>query len=400
MRTISRQSSFWVAAGIAAIALWTSAAPTVSYPLYAEQWGLTTSTTTAIFAVYPIVLVVALAIFGNLSDYIGRRAAMLIGLATSFVGVLLFAVAPGVEWLFVGRAFMGLGVALSLSPATAAVLEFSAPGQAKRASAVTTVATAVGLGLATLVGGGLIEYAPLPLRLNFIVLLVVIAAVGALAWFLPRHTSAEARGPWRPRGLTVPRGIRGIFVVGAVSVTAGFALGVIMLSLGADIAEQLVGSDNALVTGAVIALNATAVGIAAIVTRNLAPRRIIVMGGIASVLGVTLLLVSATEHSLGVFLVSAVVMGTGYSLFFSGGLGLVSATAPAQHRAGTLSAVYLVAYFFQGTLALFLGALATASGLQFALDLGAGIIAVFSLGALVLALSIGRRPLAAEPAAA
>ena len=400
MRTISRQTSFWVAAGIAAIALWTSAAPTVSYPLYAEQWRLTTSTTTAVFAVYPIVLVVALAVFGNLSDYLGRRTAMLIGLAASFVGVLLFAVAPGVEWLFVGRAFMGLGVALSLSPATAAVLEFSAPGQAKRASAVTTAATAVGLGTATLVGGGLIEYAPLPLRLNFIVLLVVIAAVGALTWFLPRHTAAEARGRWRPRGLTIPRGIRGFYAVGAVAVTAGFALGVIMLSLGADIAEQLIGSDNALVTGAVIALNAAAVGVAAIATRNLPPRTIIVAGAVASVLGVSLLILSATEHSLWVFLISAVVMGTGYSLFFSGGLGIVSANAPAHHRAGTLSAVYLVAYFFQGALALFLGALATASGLQFALDLGAGIIAVFSLGALVLALAIGRRPLAAEPAAA
>ena len=400
MRTIGRQTSFWVAAGIAAIALWTSAAPTVTYPLYADQWHLTTSTTTAIFAVYPIVLVVALAVFGNLSDYIGRRATMLIGLGTSFVGVLLFAVAPSVEWLFAGRALMGLGVALSLSPATAAVLEFSAPGQQKRASAVTTAATAAGLGLATLVGGGLIEYAPLPLRLNFVVLLVVIAAVGALAWFLPRHTSAEARGRWRPRGLTVPRGIRKFFVVGAVSVTAGFAIGVLMLSLGADIAEQLIGSDNALVTGAVIALNAAAVGVAAIATRNLPPRRIIVAGAIVAVAGVALLVVSSTEHSLWVFLASAVVMGTGYSFFFSGGLGIVSANAPAHHRAGTLSAVYLVSYFFQGTLALYLGALATASGLQFALDLGAGIITLFSVGALVLALAIGRPGLAAEPAAA
>jgi MFS family permease len=392
MRTISRRSSFWVAAAIAAIALWTSAAPTVTYPLYAEEWNLTTSTTTAIFAVYPIVLVVALAVFGNLSDYIGRRAAMLVGLGLSFGGVVLFAAAPSVEWLFAGRALMGLGVALSLSPATAAMVEFSAPGQEKRASAITTAATAVGLVLAMLVGGALIEYAPLPTHLNFAVLAVVIAAVFAVTWFLPRHTKDEARGRWRPRGITVPRGIRHIFLIGAVSVTSSFLVGVIMLSLGADIAQELIQSDNALVNGAVLALNAAAIAVAAIALRNARPVNLVMAGGAITVVGLGVMLVSSLDHSLPLFLVAAVVTGVGYSLLFGGGLGIVSAAAPVHHRAGTLSAVYLISYFFQGTTALFLGALATGYDLQLALEIGAGIVTVFALSALVLAFTLGRGP--------
>ena len=392
MRTLSRRASFFVAASIAAIALWTSAAPTVTYPVYAAEWHLPTSVTTAIFAVYPIVLVLALAVFGNLSDYIGRRATILIGLLGSFVGVVLFAVAPSVEWLFVGRAFMGLGVAFSLSPATAAIVEFSKPGEGKRAGAITTASTAVGLVLATLVGGALIEYAPLPTHLNFIVLAVVVAVVAAFAWFLPRHTAAEARGRWRPRGITVPRGIRRFFIIGAVSVTAAYTVGVIVLSLGADIAQELIQSDNALVNGAVLALNAAAIAIAAIVLRSLRPVNLIMIGAGATVVGLAVMLASSAQHSLPLFLIAAVITGVGYSMLFGGGLGIVSATAPAHHRAGTLSAVYLIAYFFQGATALFLGALATGYDLQLALEIGAGIVTVFSVAALVLAFTLGRGP--------
>ena len=166
-RTLGRRASFWTAAAVAALALWTSGAPSVSYPLYAAEWHLTPTTTNAIFAVYPIVLVVVLVVLGDLSDHIGRRACIVLGLVAILVGVVLFAVAPSVAWVFVGRAFMGLGVGLSLSPASAAMVDLSPPGQVARAGSITTAATATGLALATLVGGALVQYAPYPLHLDY-----------------------------------------------------------------------------------------------------------------------------------------------------------------------------------------------------------------------------------------
>jgi MFS family permease len=110
----------------------------MTYPLYQADWGVSTTTTTLIFAAYPIALIPVLILFGDLSDHIGRRASMLLGLAAEFVGVMLFATAGDVAWLLVGRAFMGLGVGLSISPANVAMVEFSAPEQEKRAGAVST----------------------------------------------------------------------------------------------------------------------------------------------------------------------------------------------------------------------------------------------------------------------
>ena len=397
MHSLSRRASFWVAAAVVAIALWTSAAPTVSYPLYAAEWNLTPVVTTAIFAVYPLVLVVVLVLFGNLSDYIGRRQAILYGLAASLGGVLLFALAPNVGWIFVGRVLMGIGVGLSMSPATAAMVEFSAPGQEKRASSITTASTAAGLALATLVGGVLIEYGPIPTHLNFWVLSAVVAGVAAAAWFLPRRTAAEAAGRWRPRPLAVPRGLRGSFAIAAAAVSGAFALGALILSLGVEIAQELIGSDNALVNGSVISLNAIVIGASALLVRRWRSDVIIAVGGVMTLIGVALLLLSSMEHSLALFLAAGIVTGVGYSSLFSGGLGLINATAPAHHRAGTVSSVYLVAYFLQGSIALFLGASATASGLQVALEIGVAVVAVLSVLAGGLAVTVGR-PRALSPA--
>ena len=383
--TLSTRGSFWTAASVAGLALWASGAPTVVYPLYAAEWHIAPAVTTAIFAIYPAVLVPVLIVFGNLSDVIGRRAVILIGLAALGLGSIAFGLAPDLTWVFIGRALMGVGVGLSLSPATAAMVEFGGADGPRRASSTTTAATATGLALSTVVGGALVQYAPWPLHLSFWVLTALTAVVAAFAAGLPRHTRDEAAGPWRPRLPRMPQGERPSFVAGTLGISAAYAMGAIFLALGAQIARDLVGSDNVFVDGAIIALSAVVIGVVAVLTRSLRPRLAVTLGPLLATAGLGLLIVSGLAHSLPVFLASSVVAGAGYSLMFSGGLGLVTASAPVHERAAVISAAYVVGYLLQAAAALGLGALATASGLQVALDVGAPLILVLALAALVVA---------------
>lgn len=384
---LSQRASFWVAASVVMHTLWTSAAPAMTYPLYASEWHLTPTVTTAIFAVYPLVVVTVLIFFGDISDYIGRRTTMLIGLGASLMGVLLFAVAPSVYWIFLGRFFMGVGVGLSAAPSAAAMVEFSPADQASRAGSITTAAQALGLALALLVGGALIAYAPLPTRLNFWVLFFVIAAIFSATWFLPRHSSSKVSGVWRPKLFKVAPGLYRIFATSAAAVTTGYALGALMMSLGAQIAHDLIGSGNTLVNGAAMSVFSVVSALVAISAKRLSPGGAIMFGGVASTAGMGFLVLSAAQRSLPIFLASIAAAGIGYSLSFLGGLNLINSKAPKQHRGGTLSAVLLVAYLMQGVIALLLGAIATARGLRLAIDLASAAIAMLSLIAIALAAS-------------
>jgi MFS family permease len=390
-RTWGRASSFWVAAAVVVHTLWTSAAPAMMYPLYAHQWQLTPTVTTLIFAVFPVFVVATLIALGDLSDYIGRRSAMLLGLTASLIGVLLFAVAPNVTWLLVGRAFMGIGVGLSAGPSAAAVVEFSAPGKAKLAGAITTAAQAFGLAAALILGGGLIQYAPFPTRLSFWILLGVLAATLFGVWHLPRHTAAESKKRWTLKMPQIHKPLRRTFLVSVSAVLSAYSVGATMLSLGSQIAHDLIGSSNTLVNGGAISLFAIVLGFTGIVAKRFGSRLSIIAGASFSIVSLLLLMLATATHALPVFLLSSAASGAGYSLLFMGGLNMINAHAPAHHRAGTLSALFLVAYLMQGVVAMLLGRAATAWGLNLAIDVGSLALAALSLGAMLLAIYI-RQP--------
>ena len=186
---LGRRASLLVSAGVVSHTLWTSAAPALTYGLYAQEWHLSHTVTAGIFAIYPIGVVVMLVCFGGISDRIGCRTTMLAGLFASLAGALLFAVAPDVWWVLAGRALMGIGVGLAASPSTAAILEFTSPGRAKSAASVTMGAQAIGFTAALLLGGALTEYGPWPTRLCFWALFVFLVILLIATWFLPRHTA-------------------------------------------------------------------------------------------------------------------------------------------------------------------------------------------------------------------
>jgi len=361
----------------------------MTYQLYAEEWHLTHTVTTGIFAVYPVVVVAVLIIFGDISDHIGRRATMLLGLSASLIGALLFAIAPDVLWLFAGRAFMGVGVGLTAGPSTAALVEFSTEGQSKRAASITAAAQALGFAAALLLGGALIQYAPWPTHLSFWVLFALIALLFTATWFLPRPVAGQAPRRWHPKLPSLPPGLRPAFTLASIAVTTAYTHGVLILSLGGQVARDLVGSPDALVNGAALSLFAITSGVVGIVARNLRPRPAMMMGATASAAGMGLLALSIHWQGLWIFLAATAVSGVGYSLLFLGGLALINSAIPTERRGGVLSALYLFAYLSLGIVALVLGAVATQRGLGLAVDLGAGMITVLSLAAIVLLATLG-----------
>jgi predicted MFS family arabinose efflux permease len=389
---LGQRASLVVSAGVAGHTLWASAAPALTYRLYAQEWHLTYAATTGIFAVFPIAVVAMLVGLGGVSDQIGRRAAMLVGLGASLVGAVLFAGAPDVCWVLAGRALMGIGVGLTAAPSTAAILEFSRHQDATHAASLTTMAQAGGFTAALLLGGALTEYGPWPTRLCFWVLAVLLGALTIATWFLPRHTNDDARADdakrgWRSRMPFVPKHMRRAFATASAAMIAAYTFGVLVLSLGGQVEHDLLGSSNALLNGAAMALFPIVLGPFGIVAKGLSPRIALSIGAVAAVLGMGLLALAVGRHDLLIYFLATATAGASYSLMFVGSLQLINVAAPPHHRGGVLSALYLVGYLSMGALALVLGVVATFRGLEPAVDLGAAAISFVSLVALVLAIA-------------
>lgn len=382
---LGRRASLAVSAGVAGHTLWTSAAPALTYRLYAQEWHLTYTATTGIFALYPIAVVATLIGFGGISDQIGYRAAMLLGLGASLVGAVFFAVAPDVRWVFAGRAFMGIGVGLSVGPSSAAILEFCSDQNARRAASLTMTAQAGGFTAALLVGGALTEYGPWPTRLCFWVLAVLLTALTIAIWFLPRHMARVAKGGLGPRTPFVPKDMRRAFAAASAAMMAAYSFGVLVLSLGGQVEHDLIGSPNALLNGAVMAFFPIVFGPVGIVAKNLSSRIALSIGSVASVLGMGLLALAVDRRDLLLYFVATAIAGAAYGLLFVGGLGLINTACSPHHRGAVFSALYLVAYLSMSALALVLGVVATTWGLGLAVDLGAAAIAITSIAAFILA---------------
>jgi predicted MFS family arabinose efflux permease len=399
---LGRHASLLVSAGVVGHTLWTSAAPALTYGLYAQEWHLTHTVTAAIFAVYPIFVVVMLVGFGGISDQIGRRATMLAGLFASLAGALLFAVAPDVWWVFAGRALMGIGVGLAASPSTAAILEFTSPERAKRAALVTMVAQAIGFAAALLLGGALTEYGPWPTRLCFWILAVLLLILLTGTWFLPRHAAGAVVGRWRSRMPSVPKEVRRVFAASSTAMMAAYTFGVLVLSLGGQVEHDLIGSANAFLNSAVLSLFPIVMGAIGIIARTLSPRAALIVGALVSGLAMVLLIAAVNFRDLVIYLLATAAAGGAYSLLFVGGLQVISAAAPVAHRGAILSALYLLGYLSMGALALVLGAIATTRGLGFAVNLGAAAIILMNIATLVLATTTpsGTSPSAAPPSSA
>lgn len=376
MRTASRRTAFATAALTAALALWTSGAPSVVYPAYGRIWHVPPALTTVVFGVYPLTILIVLGLFGGIGDRVGRRSAIALGLGLMALGTIAFALAPSVGFLLLGRVLTGAGAGFALSPATAALAEFAEPDRGHLAGAVATVATASGLTVALLIGGVFLTIVGDPLHASYWPLLAGIVVTLLLALRLPSAARASGRVV---QVLRVPRGMGGIVAQGALGVAAAYATGGVVLALGADVAVQLIGTSAPLVIGGVLALSAVTIGATALLARRVRASRAAPAGAATMVVGLGTLVAASASASLPVFLAAIVVTGAGYSLLFAAGVGIAAELAPAGHRAATVSAVYFFGYVAQAVAAIALGQVATAAGLFPAITIGALVLSVLAL---------------------
>ncbi len=338
--------------------------PTPLYPLYRQAFGFSGVTLTLIYAVYVLGNLIALLFFGRLSDQIGRRITTLPAIGVGILSALAFASAASTPWLFVARALSGFSTGLAAGTATAWIAELYDDRGGGAAARIAAGANFFGCAAGPLIAGVLAQFAPEPLRLPFILYLVLLGGICIAIFFAPETLADPKRMgevSLKPR-LGVPRRIWFQFVAPAATSFATFALIAFYAALIPNLLAESLHQPAPLVAGAVVC---ELFGIAAvtILSTGRLESWAAMFGALALLLPSVWLLVGAeVARSMPLLIFAAALGGVAGGLGYRGSLEVVNRIAPSNRRSEVVSSYLVVCFAGNSVPVIGVGLLSAADG--------------------------------------
>jgi MFS family permease len=382
---LARAPAFWLLAITLALLLFASSAPSPLYVVYQEQWGFSAIVLTAVFAVYALALLAALLVTGSLSDHLGRRPTLLLALVIEIVGMLLFAEARGVPWLFAGRILQGFATGIATAAISAALIDLQPLERPRLGPLVAASAPMAGLAAGALGSGLLVQFAPNPTHLIYWLLFGAFTVLTVLACAIPETVIRRPtwRSTFRPR-VAVPPSLRAAFVATIPCLTATWALGGLILSLGPSLMAKVLG-DSSHVAGALpIFIMAGISAVASVVLQDTHARSAARGGLLALILGISLALLALAVGSIPLFLGATAIAGLGFGPAFAGAFRALSSRAPSDQRAALVAAIFVASYLAYSLPALAAGVAVTQVGLHETANVYGAVLIVLAVIALAL----------------
>jgi len=375
---VSRNTGFVLVAYAFLVTMIGTTLPTPLYPLFEERYSFGELTVTVVFAVYAFGVIAGLLVFGNLSDEIGRKPVLLLGLAFSALSALLFLFAGSLAPIYAGRVVSGFSAGIFTGTATAMLVDLAPGGRRRMASFVAVVVNLGGLGLGTLLAGLIADYARSPLRTPFVVDLVLL--VPAVIGMLVTPETVERKAfRFRLQRLRVPAEVRTVFIRGATAGFGSFAVAGVFSSVAPVFLATILGRTSHALAGGLVFILFSASIVGQLLVSRLSDRRALISGCALLVGGAGLLALALGIESLAALIASASVAGLGQGLVVGAALAAINQRAPVEHRAETASSFFVVMYVGLSVPVIGVGVDADVWSLR-----GAGIAFSFAVAALVL----------------
>jgi MFS family permease len=289
-------------------------------------------------------LLVALLTTGSLSDHIGRRPVIVGGIVLEVVAMLVFADAHSVGILILARVLQGFATGAATSALGAAILDASRT----RGSLVNTLSPLFGMGVGALGSSMLVEYAPAPMRLVYLVLIALFVLQAVWVLVLPET-----------------------------------------VSLGPSLARAVTGINDATMGGWVVFALTTGGLVAVLLLRSMSTLRLLLTGAIVLAAGLLITLTGVHAGNAGIFFGGTIIAGMGFGSAFQGALRSVLPLAQAHERAGLMAALYVLSYLAFSVPAILAGTMAHIVGLRLTTDVY-GIALIVLAAMTVIASGLGK----------
>ncbi|MGN7200426.1 MFS transporter [Arthrobacter sp. SAFR-044] len=352
-------ASFIIAAAAFVMVFAAAGAPIPLYDLYRAEDGIATGDLAFGAVGYFAGTLFSLLVLGRLSDHTGRKPVILGSIGFAIAGSLLMTGVHTTPALLVARLLQGLGSGPAASGMGAYVFDTARGKPAWLPAMITGSGPMLGIPLGALFAAVLVETAPLPRVLPFVVIAAVLAVLGVGLLFAPETSTPApgARRSLRPQ-ISVPDGAgRLVFAVGAAFVGT-WCIGGFYQAFAPTITTDNLGSDSVLVAAAVFSSIMIAAPLGGPIAGRLGPRRAIRIGSIIFTLAVLGALLALWAGAIIPFLISSLLGGIAQGVVASGGTRTILEHTPARQRGATLSTIYVISYTGAAVPALIAGRLA------------------------------------------
>ena len=127
-------------------------------PFYATELGANSVVYGMLIAIYSLMQFIFSPIWGSVSDRIGRRPVILIGLTGSIFGYAMFGISFDLFTLFFSRVLSGIATSATLTVANAYVADITEPQKRGGVFGILTAAFGLGFAIGPAIGGILSKY--------------------------------------------------------------------------------------------------------------------------------------------------------------------------------------------------------------------------------------------------
>jgi MFS family permease len=368
-RTWSRRTSFWLAVATQVLVLAASNFPTPLFPIYAERYHFGAATVTLLFSVYVAALIPAMLTLGRITDRVGRRPALVAGIALTAISSIAFAAARNVGWLFAGEIIYGVAAGLVMSATTVTIRELHPKQHAGSGALAAMVAVAAGLTLGPLVSGVLATVSPSPTVAPFLLDIVLAVALALALLRIPETRPARADSPVRAPALHVPASIRRTWAATTLASAPGWMFMGWILGLSPSFLHEQLGIHTTkpivagLFAGAVVFTN----GLTQVVLRRHHGTAGMLRLGVALIpAGLAVFALSPHTGGLVAALVGGMIGGVGGGIVQPSTMATIQAIAPDHARGGVTSAYLSVSYLALSIPVVLAGLAASVIGLDLA----------------------------------
>lgn len=341
--------------------------------------------------------IVILLFFARISNFCGRKIAVILSLGLTISASLIFAHSTSSGELYVARFLQGLACGIASSAGMAWVVDTAPPGKSWLGTALTAAGPNIGLAVGTLVTGLLLTYSGLQpfelfyLTIALLVLCLILTICSIETMPLKNQSLLQVLIP----KIVLPTRLRRIFVLSVTGFACTWSVGSLLQGFAAFLTMELFGHTDPLLTGLTYLLYILPNAVAGVVFGRFNAARL--MPVVTSLFVFSALGLFGCYHFSFIpgFALAILLVGLTAGGVVVASLRLLIMDTSLTERSGVIAAIYLGGYIGSGTPNLIIGMLPAVSMDGISLGYSVWVLVSFAIVIFMLR-KINRQPTAAE----